>query len=91
MEYMDRLITALLDGKFASYDAKMELAESLGIQTDDVLGFELISDECNIHQAIAVTLSLCVLEKKCLDRLEFEYLTVNSNGNIVIVIYDEPK
>lgn len=92
MEFMDRLITTLLDGKFASYDAKKELSEALGLKVSDIVGFELLSDEMDIHQAIAVTFKNCILlQKDNLDGVCFNYLTTNSNGNLVMVIYDEPK
>ena len=91
MEFMERLVTALLDGKFATLDAKKKLAECLGIKVGNIIGFELLSDELGMHQAIAVTLDNCILEKKCLMKAEFEYITVNSDGDLVLVIYDEPK
>ena len=89
---MERLITTLLDGKFASFDAKKELAKALGIKVDDILGFELLSDELEIHQAIAVTIKqFCVVSKSNLDKVDYDYITTNSEGNIILVIYDEPK
>ena len=92
MEFMDRLVNALLDGKFASYDAKKELAEALGIKIEDILGFELLTDEMEIHEAIAVTFAQCIsIKKEKLDKVSYDYLTVNDNGNLVLVIYDEPK
>lgn len=91
MESMDRLITTLLDGKFATLDAKKELAKSLGIKVGNIIGFELLSDELGMHQAIAVTLDGCILEKNCLMETQFEYITVNSEGDLILVIYDEPK
>ena len=91
MEFMDRLITTLLDGKFASYDAKKELSEALGVRVDDILGFELLTDELEIHQAVAVTLGVCTLDKSNLDKVDYDYITTNTDGNIILVIYDEPK
>jgi len=91
MEFIENLITTLLDGKFASYDAKKQLSELLGIRVDDILGFELLTDELEIHQAIAVTLGIVTLHKEFLDKIDYDYITTNSNGNIVLVIYDEPK
>ena len=92
MEFMDRLVTTLLDGKFASYEAKKELTEALGLKTEDILGFELLSDEMDIHQAIVVTFKPCiVLDKSKLDDVPFDYLTTNTNGSFVMVLYDEPK
>lgn len=92
MEFMERLITTLLDGKFASFDAKKELSTLLGIKVDDILGFELLTDELEIHQAIAVTIRhFCTLSKSNMDKVDYDYITVNSDGNMVLVIYDEPK
>lgn len=89
MECIERLITVLLDGKFASYDAKKELSKSLGIRVEDVLGFELLTNDCDSRQGIIVTLNKCVLSKDKLDAIDFTHITSDMNGNIIIVFYDE--
>lgn len=92
MEFMERLVTTLLDGKFASYDAKKEMAEAMGIKISDILGFELLNDEMDIHQAIAVTFKPCItVNKEKLDNVSYDYLTVSNTGNLILVIYDEQK
>lgn len=90
MENLDRVITALLDERLATLDMKKELAELLGIQVNQIELVELLQDECCIHECIAICFTpSVVLEKVHLQKLKYEYITVDTEGRLILVLSDE--
>ena len=91
MESLDRLINSLLDEKLATLDMKKELAELLGIQVNQIEFVELLTDDLNIHQAVAICFNNSVkLHKINLQKVDFDYITADTEGRVVLVLRDEP-
>lgn len=91
MESLDRLINSLLDEKLATLDLKKELAEVLGVGVHQIEFIELLTDELAIHQAVAICFNPSVqLSKINLQKLDFDYITADTEGRIVLVLRDEP-
>ena len=80
-----RLISTLLDHKFITYDSKKDMAEELGIQINDIIGFELVSEECGVSETLLVYISNQThIKKKFLDG--FDYKELYFDECIVLVI-----
>lgn len=91
MDSLDRLINSLLDEKLATLDLKKELAELLGIQVNQIEFVELLTDELAIHQAVAICFNNGVkLHQINLQKIDFDYITADTEGRIVLVLRDEP-
>ena len=91
MENFDRLVNAMLDERLATIDMKRELAEILGIQTNQIEFVELLTDELNLHQCVAICFNNSVkLHQINLNKLVYDYITADTEGRIVLVLRDEP-
>lgn len=91
METLDRVINALLDEKLATMDMKKELADILGVGTHEIEFVELLTDEMNIHQCVAICFKPSViLHKINLQQLDYDYITVDTEGRLILVLRDEP-
>ena len=91
MESLDRVINALLDEKLAILDMKKELADILGVGVHQIEFVELLTDELAIHQCVAICFNQSVqLHKINLQKLDYDYITADTEGRIVLVLRDEP-
>ena len=91
MESLDRVINAMLDEKLATLDVKKELAELLNVGVHQIEFVELLTDELAIHQAVAICFNPSVrLHKINLQKLDYDYITADTEGRIVMVLRDEP-
>lgn len=91
MESFDRLVNALLDERLATMDMKKELAEILGVGTHEIEFVDLLSDELAIHQCVCICFKpSVVLHKINLQKLEYDYITVDTEGRLILVLRDEP-
>ena len=90
MENLDRVINALLDEKLATIDMKKELSEILGVGTHQIEFVELLTDEFAIHQCVAVCFNPSVkLYCVNLNKIRYDYVTVDTEGRLVLVLRDE--
>lgn len=90
MESFDRLINALLDEKLATLDMKKELADILCIGVHQIEFVELLTDELAIHQCVAICFNNSVkLHQINLNKIEYDYITTDTEGRIVLVLRDE--
>ena len=91
MDTLDRVITALLDERLATLDMKKELAELLGIQVNQIEFVELLHDELNLHQCVAICFNGGVkLHQINLNKIDYDYITADTEGRVVLVLRDEP-
>ena len=91
MESVDRLITCLLDEKLATLEVKKELADILRIQTNQIEFVELLTDELNLHQCVAICFNNSVkLHQINLNKIDYDYVTADTEGRVVLVLRDEP-
>ena len=91
MESFDRLVNALLDEKLATLDMKRELADILGIEVNQIEFVELLTDELSIHQCLAICFKNSVkLHQINLNKIDYDYITADTEGRIVLVLRDEP-
>ena len=91
MESFDRLVNALLDEKLATMDMKKELAEILGIQVNQIEFIDLLTDDLAIHQCVSICFNNNVkLHQINLDKIDYDYVTADTEGRIVLVLRDEP-
>lgn len=88
---LERVINAMLDEKLATIEMKKELAEILGVGTHEIEFVELLTDEMNIHQCVAICFKQSVvLHKINLQKLNYDYITVDTEGRLILVLRDEP-
>lgn len=91
MESLERVINSLLDEKLATLDMKKELAEILGIQTNQIEFVDLLTDELAIHQCVSICFNNSVkLHQINLQKIDYDYITADTEGRIVLVLRDEP-
>ena len=91
MENFDRLVNAMLDERLATIDMKKELAEILGIQTNQIEFVDLLTDELNLHQCLCICFNNSVkLHQINLNKLDYDYVTADTEGRVVLVLRDEP-
>ena len=91
MESLDRVINSLLDEKLATLEMKKELAEILGIQPNQIEFVDLLTDELAIHQCVAICFNSSVkLHQINLNKIDYDYITADTEGRIVLVLRDEP-
>lgn len=91
MESLDRVINSLLDEKLATLEMKKELAEILGIQPNQIEFVDLLTDELAIHQCVAICFNGSVkLHQINLNKIDYDYITADTEGRIVLVLRDEP-
>ena len=92
MESLERVINSLLDEKLATLDMKKELAEFLNIGVHQIEFVDLLSDEFAIHQCVAICLNPSVrLHQTDLNKFDFDYITADTEGRIILVLKDEPQ
>lgn len=71
----DRLVSTLLDHKFITYDSKKDMANELGVPINDIIGFELVSDDLGVNDTLLVYVSnQAHIKKKYLDKLNYKEL-----------------
>lgn len=88
---LERVINAMLDEKLATIEMKKELAEILGVGSHEIEFVELLTDEMNIHQCVAICFTQSVvLHKINLQQLNYDYITVDTEGRLILVLRDEP-
>ena len=91
METLERVITALLDEKLATLDMKKELAEILSVQVSQIEFVELLTDELNLHQCVAICFNNSVkLHQINLEKISYDYITADTEGRVILVLRDEP-
>lgn len=91
MESLDRLINSLLDEKLATLEMKKELADLLGIQVNQIEFIELLTDELAIHQCVAICFNNSVkLHQINLNKIDYDYITADTEGRLILVLRDEP-
>ena len=91
MQSLDRVINSLLDEKLATLEMKKELADILGIQFNQIEFVELLTDELAIHQCIAICFNNSVkLHQINLNKIDYDYITADTEGRLILVLRDEP-
>ena len=91
MDTLDRVINSLLDEKLATLEMKKELAEILGIQTSQIEFVDLLTDELAIHQCVSICFNNSVkLHQINLNKIDYDYVTADTEGRVVLVLRDEP-
>lgn len=69
----DRLVNTLLDHKFITYDSKKDVALELGVPINDIIGFELVSDDMGLSETLLIYVSSQAhIKKKNLGKFDFK-------------------
>lgn len=69
----DRLVNTLLDHKFITYDSKKDVGLELGVPINDIIGFELVSDDMGLSETLLIYVSSQAhIKKKNLEKFDFK-------------------
>lgn len=81
----DRVVSTLLDHKFITYDSKKDVASELGIPINDIIGFELLSDEFGVSDDLLIYVSNQAHIKKE-NLIKFNFKEIYFDECIVLVV-----